>query len=117
MRALLLGGRSPTCSAERDLWVFEPSLVVRPQVDPDPFETNATVGLFSNTSGGTLPGVSWATGDGGTVTGATARIRIEPRGVHRARDRDGFLRSAERLLGPGYGPSVQPRTRRTYRSR
>jgi len=85
MRALLLGGRSPTGSAERDLWVFEPSLVVRPQVDPDPVETNATVGLFSNTSGGTLPGVSWATGDGGTVTGANGTYSYRTPGVYTAR--------------------------------
>jgi PKD repeat protein len=68
-RPLLVGGGEGQHGFMNDTWVFEPSIVSNVRVVPNPVETNRTVNLFSNTTGGTQPHSVWSMGDGTYVTG------------------------------------------------
>jgi hypothetical protein len=62
--ALAVGGIGPSGSPENGTWVFERSVVNYVNVVPTTVETNASVGFFSNTTGGTSPVAYWLFGDG-----------------------------------------------------
>jgi len=62
--ALAVGGNGSSGSPENGTWVFERSIVNYVNVVPTTVETNASVGFFSNTTGGTQPGAYWSFGDG-----------------------------------------------------
>ncbi len=68
-RPLLVGGVLPGGGATNATWVFEPSIVSATNIAPNPLETNGTAHFFSNTTGGTDPGVTWSLGDGSSWIG------------------------------------------------
>jgi len=72
LSTVLVGGRNASAGIGEATYVFERSMVTHLHVTPVPVETNVTVRLYSNTTGGSAPLGTWTMGDGESVTGNNA---------------------------------------------
>ena len=93
LHELLIGGNASGPATPQE-WVFEPSLVAHSNLLPAPsdlsttnrsVETNETVRFFSNATGGTVPTVTWTTGDGGGVAGGNGTYVYRTPGTYLAK--------------------------------